>query len=457
MNDTPEAPAAEGVTVQGTDGRAVELNAAAVASLEQPQPVDVDANGTAPPRPPATPFTRDGKGLTAALDLLGIELRLNTREHRCEFRTPTVNDGDWWPSSDEWEAALVDTIADRFCTDTKGRIPLRFGRDTWNRSLLAMQWYAQVDPFRYYLEHRTWDGVARIEHWPAVVFDCNHLDPLVQWFGRFLFLGPVLRTFDPGYDLHETPVLIGPQDAGKSSAVRWALPQTIEARRWFSDGLNLAADDQKRVEALIGRVLVEASDLAGGTRAELQSLKSFLTRSDDGSVRLPWRRNTEMLLRTCCVIGTADRAECLPNDSSGNRRFVPIDIYPGKAGHQGVRDYMDVNRSQLWGEAVQRYRDGETARLPSELKQRQADANTEHRRSDEVLEVRLQDWLTDAPVLFELADAAAGCGLCDNNAAAVKLHRAEQHRMADALRTAGYGKAQVRVDGRRVWRWRHAG
>ena len=163
----------------------------------------------------------------------------------------------------------MDTIADRFCTDTKGKVPLRFGRETWLRSLLACQWYHRADPFRLYLEHCAWDEVPRLAHWPAVVFDCCAGDPLVQWFGQFLFLGPTWRTFEPGTDLHETPVLIGPQDAGKSSAVRWALPQTAEARRWFSDGLNLAGDDQTRVEALIGRVLVEASELAGSTRAEL--------------------------------------------------------------------------------------------------------------------------------------------------------------------------------------------
>ena len=291
-----------------------------------------------------------------------------------------------------------------------------------------------------------------------MVFDCCAGDPLVQWFGQFLFLGPTWRTFEPGTDLHETPVLIGPQDAGKSSAVRWALPQTAEARRWFSDGLNLAGDDQTRVEALIGRVLVEASELAGSTRAELESLKAFLTRSDDGSVRLPYRRNTEMLLRTYCIIGTSNPRECLPADPSGNRRFVPIDVWPRPTSHQGVRLYMQANRSQLWAEAVHLYREGVSARLPEALKARQAQANAEHRRGDEVLEVRLDEWLLNAPKLFELADVAVGCGLCDTAAAAIKLPRRDQHRLADALRLAGYDKARLRVDGGgRAWRWRHAG
>ena len=426
-----------------------ELMAASVAEAIDAKP--------RPPRPPSTPFTRDGEGLQAALDNLKIQIRYNIREHRAEWRAEGVSNGEWFPSNDRWEAALQDTIADRFRVDIEGKIPLRFGALTWSRSTLACMFYAEVDPFAEYLQHCTWDGTARLAHWLKDVFECNPDDPLVAWVGAFIFLGPVWRTFEPGTDLHETPVLIGPQDSGKSSAVRWALPQTTEARRWFSEGINLAGDDQERVEALLGRVLVEASELAGSTRAELESLKAFLTRSDDGNVRLPYRRNTEMLLRTCCIVGTSNTRECLPADPSGNRRFVPIDVRAGEAGHAGVRVYLTVNRGQLWAEAVHLYREGVSARLPEALKVRQADVNAEHRRGDEMLEVRLDGWLYHAPALFEIADAALGCGLTDTAAAAVKMPRRDQHRLADALRLAGYEKARIRIAGDLVWRWRHAG
>ena len=63
-----------------------------------------------------------------------------------------------------------------------------------------------------------------------------------------------------------------------------------------------------------------------------------------------------------------------------------------------------------------------------------------------------------APALFELADVAVGCGLCDTEAAAIKLPRRDQHRIADALRLAGYDKARLRVEGGgRAWRWRSIG
>ena len=136
---------------------------------------------------------------------------------------------------------------------------------------------------------------------------------------------------------------------------------------------------------------------------------------------------------------------------------VPIDVRAGEAGHAGVRSYLETNRGQLWAEAVHLYEAKVSPRLPEALKVRQADVNAEHRRGDEMLEVRLDGWLYHAPALFELADAALGCGLTDTAVAAVKMPRRDQHRLADALRLAGYEKARVRIAGDLAWRWRHAG
>ena len=122
-------------------------------------------------------------------------------------------------------------------------------------------------------------------------------------------------------------VLIGPQGIGKSSALRLALPPDHPG--WFADGLNLAAFPKERAEALQGRVIVEVAEMAGSTRAELESLKSFLSRTDDGSVRLAYRRNPETLLRRCIIVGTTNDPNPLPNDPSGNRRFVPVVLSGG--------------------------------------------------------------------------------------------------------------------------------
>ena len=122
------------------------------------------------------------------------------------------------------------------------------------------------------------------------------------------------------------PVLIGKGGIGKSTCARFMLPK--DRGEWFSDGLHLASDSKTRAEALQGRVVVEAAEMAGSTRADLESLKVFISQQDDGAVRLSYRRDPETLLRRCVMVGTTDRSEPLPNDHN-LRRFVPIYLDDG--------------------------------------------------------------------------------------------------------------------------------
>ena len=68
-------------------------------------------------------------------------------------------------------------------------------------------------------------------------------------------------------------VLSGKGGIGKSTALRLALPQHLEGL--FGDGLHLAAREQDRAVALQGRVIVEASEMAGSNRAELEIAEVF--------------------------------------------------------------------------------------------------------------------------------------------------------------------------------------
>ena len=92
---------------------------------------------------------------------------------------------------------------------------------------------------------------------------------------------------------------------GSQRFLRNILPDEYR-NEWFGDGLHLAADRKTRVEALQGRVIVEAAEMAGSTRAELESLKAFLSAQDDGNVRLAYRHNPEPSPRMCIIVGTAN-------------------------------------------------------------------------------------------------------------------------------------------------------
>ena len=413
-------------------------------------PVEVSA--PAPGTEAGPQADRNADGLLAALTDLGVVVRYNTREQAAEYQYSTAP--DWHRFHDRRESHLQEAIAKRFTTPRSK--PLVFGRETWQRCLNALLFEREVDPFRAWLETLApWDSTGRVDGWLAEVFDVRP-DPLCQWAARCMFLGAVARTFEPGYALHETVVLIGPQGSGKSSAVSSLLPQTPEAENWFADGLNLAGDDKGRAEALLGKVVVEASELSGANRAELESLKAFLTRNNDGNVRLAYRRNPEPMPRRCIIVGTTNIEQSLPNDPSGNRRFVPISVWPGKRGHEGVRAYLGEHREQLWAEALALWRDGVSPRLPEDLKAAQRTATEAHRRRDDLLEDRVADWLATQTAPFTLAEAAVGCGLASTETEAARITQRDARRLGSALRVAGCTKRQVREAGgagKKPWKW----
>ena len=218
---------------------------------------------------------------------------------------------------------------------------------------------------------------------------------------------------------------------------------------WFSDGLYLAADSKVRAEALQGRVVVEAAEMQGSTRADLESLNAFLSRTDDGAVRLAYRKDPELLLRRCVIIGTADRNEPLPNDQN-LRRFVPVYLDAGKPAR--IREYLDGNRTQLWAEALYLYGQGVEARLPDDLKGLQSEATDRARSRDTVTEDAVSEW-TWGNDGFTMAELAAGVHLIDSNDKGARLRMDQQHRLGNVLESLGYSKRRELRGSIQATRW----
>ena len=124
--------------------------------------------------------------------------------------------------------------------------------------------------------------------------------------------------------------------------------------------------------------------MTGSTKAEVETIKTFLSRTDD-SVRLTYRRDPSALLRRCVGGGTTNDPRCLQNDPSGLRRFVPVHCTGGDP--TAVRAFLDECRDQLWAEACHRVRtDKEPAYLPDKLKPAQKVTAEQFRAVDEVAE-----------------------------------------------------------------------
>ena len=243
------------------------------------------------------------------------------------------------------------------------------------------------------------------------------------------------------------PVITGKGGIGKSTALRCVLPPSLQYT--FTDGLNLAANPKERIEALQGRSIVEAAEMQGARRADIESLKAFLSRTDDGSTRLSYRHNPEPMPRRCIIVGTADRPDPLPDDPN-LRRFVPITLTGGSP--QDVMEFLDEWRDQLWAEALYLYDHGESARLPDELKALQKEATESARSRDSVLEDLIERWLEDGRDLFTIEAVATGIGLTDMGKSA-RLSPYDTKRISGVLRQKGFASVSKRIDGKTVRRW----
>ena len=324
-----------------------------------------------------TQFGKIGKSrlaLERSFEELGVQVRYNVRSKRAEIR---FNSDDWQDYSESLHGPyLRETIAARFKHENErgDRLRLSYGREKWADAFGAILYVTQLDPFKEWLEALPPPSdPPELDAWLSKCFDVSdENDPrLVAWASRFIFLGTVWGAFEPGTKLDEMPVLCGPQGIGKSMSLKHALPQHMP--NLFSDGLNLTASTKEAAEALQGRAIVEVAEMAGSNRAELTSLKSILSRDDDGVVRLAFRPDPVPSPRRASIVGTTNEDTPLPNDPSGNRRFVVIRLKGGDAGK--IIKYMNDKREKLWAEAVQMYRDGKQAWLPPELNAAQAKVN----------------------------------------------------------------------------------
>ena len=396
-------------------------------------------------------------GLIQALEVVGVHLRHNVRAGTTEISNGAA---DWCRADDRSIDDLRETIRQR-CewTPPKGEPkPAVFGAETWRRCSNAVLHDHEVDPFLVRLQGLPpWDGKSRIDDVLAALWgrsddEVGDTDTLRQWASRELWLGPVQRAFAPGCKLRAFCILAGEQGCGKSALLESMLwPR--DAQEWFVSGLDLAADDKALTEAILGAVIVEAAEMVGAGRADLERIKAFITRGNDNHIRLAYRRDRESFPRRAIIVGTANpsAAGILPNDPTGLTRFVVIDLPAPRSLVGNIEDWISKRRDQLWAEAMHRYQAGERASLPDHLHNNAATAAEQHRRRDEFLEDSMASLALRPMTLGEIAQHI---GLARDEDAAVTVSQRDQKRLGAALSAVGWRKRRQRqADGRRAYLW----
>lgn len=228
-------------------------------------------------------------------------------------------------------------------------------------------------PIRDYLNGLHWDGVPRIE------------TLLVDYFGapdnaytrhaiRKTLAGAVNRIFRPGCKFDYVLVLVDPgQGSSKSTFFN------ILGRDWFSDTF-MSVQGKDALEQIQGAWIIEIAELAGLRKAEVEAVKHFITKQQD-QFRPAYARTSETYPRQCIFVGTTNNKDFL-RDPTGNRRFLPVDVNREMVTKSVFEDLEDeVN--QIWAEAVQLYRNGETLYLSNEVEEMARTEQSLHSETDE--------------------------------------------------------------------------
>ena len=201
-------------------------------------------------------------------------------------------------------------------------------------------------PVRDYLTALRWDGTVRLYRWLE-----RHLGVARSLYAsevgsRFL-IAMVARVMQPGCQADHMLVLEGPQGTGKSSACR------ILAGEWFSDNLpDLNRCDPVRLSMhLQGKWLIEVAELSAIGRSGVDTLKAFLTQTQERYVR-KFAHHEATEARQCLFIGSTNRTAEYLHDETGARRFWPV--LTSNIDLDGLRR----NRDQLFAEATHLYLEG---------------------------------------------------------------------------------------------------
>ena len=148
-------------------------------------------------------------------------------------------------------------------------------------------------------------------------------------------------------------------------------PQWIQDE-WFSDDLK-KLDDDKVFAKLQDHWIIEMSEMLATSNAKsIEEIRSFISRQKE-TYRTPYETQPKDRLRQCVFGGSSNTLDFLPLDRAGNRRFLPVMIYPEKAevhileDEAASREYL----LQVWAEAMTIYRSGEYSMKFSKEIQRQ--------------------------------------------------------------------------------------
>lgn len=312
-------------------------------------------------------------------------------------------------------------------------------------ALITMAQYRnRFDSAQDYLTSITWDKTERLNSWLHLTFHVEN-DEFNQTIGKNWWMGMVSRLLTPGSKFDHGLIIQGGQSIGKSTAFLTIAGETNHVE--FTD-LKIKELQQD----IQGKMIAEFAEAAIFSKHDQESIKSIVSRQSD-TFRIPYERNARDFPRRCVFAVTANNDDLL-KDQTGERRWWPVilpddmKVYPPK--RVADIDWLTQNRDQLFAEAVERYKAGESYWEvdTTELQLRQEDIRTTEQ--DEELVWGWYNLIGDQRQEegVSLREAYVGAYKRDSRGepldiASVSIKKMDEMRMARILKRMGLMKKKV--------------
>lgn len=224
-------------------------------------------------------------------------------------------------------------------------------------------------PVQEFICREKWDGISRIETLLPHYMGAED-SPYVRAVTRKALVASVARVYNPGVKFDYMPVLVGSQGIRKSTFIK------MLGSDWFSDSFT-TVQGKEAYEQLQGAWLIEIAELSGFKKAEIETVKHFISKSSD-RFRVAYGVRIETFPRQCVFWGSTNELSFL-KDYTGGRRFWPITVTG-----EGKEPITAMPVGQIWAEAKHYYDMEESLYLEiKEIENEAKEKQKDHYEQDE--------------------------------------------------------------------------
>ncbi len=240
----------------------------------------------------------------------------------------------------------------------------------------------EFHPVRDYLNSLDWDNVSRLDNLMIDYLGAENSE-YTKAITRKMLVAAFTRIFKPGTKFDYMMVLVGKQGLGKSHII------SLLGKHWYSDSIN-TVQGKEAYEQLQNAWILEMAELSATKKAEAESVKHFISKTED-SYRQAYGRRVETFKRQCVFFGTTNEIEFL-KDRTGNRRYWPLMVGVNKPKKNLFEDLNKHEIDMIWAEAMHFYKKGEKLILEGDI-QKQATMQQEKHLEGNSKEGMIKEYL----------------------------------------------------------------